>query len=98
MANTAYVIYHHEPEGWWAESPQYPEYAAFGKEFAEVQLLALEGLRFAAEDPTLTVVDLLPTWTIAKIVPLISGVPKTTTAWGRIKASQLTGLQPPVPA
>lgn len=54
---TAHLRYHYEPEGWWAESEEYPGYSAFGASLEEVRLLAHEGLRFFAEDDDLEVVD-----------------------------------------
>lgn len=57
---TAHVIYHFDEPGWWAESPDYPEYSAFGDSLDEVRALVLDGLRFTAEDDTLQVIDLLP--------------------------------------
>jgi predicted RNase H-like HicB family nuclease len=68
---TAHVIYHYEPEGWWAESPEFPGYSAFGARLDEVRLLAFEGLRFFAEDDTLNVVDSFS---------FLKTVPATTTA------------------
>jgi predicted RNase H-like HicB family nuclease len=43
------VIYHHEGEGWWAESPDVPGWTAVGKCYAEVLKLAEEGIPFALE-------------------------------------------------
>jgi predicted RNase H-like HicB family nuclease len=54
---TAHVRYHYDPEGWWADSPEFPEYSAFGATLDEVRLLARDGLRFLAEDDALNVVD-----------------------------------------
>jgi len=53
----AHVNYHYEPGGWWAESPEYPGYSAWGANLAEVRLLAHEGLKFYAEDADLVVID-----------------------------------------
>jgi predicted RNase H-like HicB family nuclease len=57
----ATVIYHFDDPGWWAESPEFPEYSAFGDSLDEVRALAHEGLRFAADDDDLLVVDELTT-------------------------------------
>lgn len=43
------VIYHHEPEGWWAESPDIAGWYAAGETYAEVFELAEEGVPFALE-------------------------------------------------
>jgi len=40
----ATVIYHYESEGWWAESPEYPDYGAAGASLSDVQVLVREGL------------------------------------------------------
>jgi predicted RNase H-like HicB family nuclease len=42
------VIYHREPDGWWAESPDVPGWSAAGATFEEVYALAEDGVRFAA--------------------------------------------------
>lgn len=47
---TARVIYHQEPEGWWAESPEVPGWSAAGESFDELRGLAEEGVRFFAEE------------------------------------------------
>jgi predicted RNase H-like HicB family nuclease len=41
------VIYHHEPDGWWAESPDLDGWSAAGDTYAEVRQLAHEGVPFA---------------------------------------------------
>lgn len=43
------VIYHCEPEGWWAESPDVEGWTAVGGSYAEVLKLAEEGIPFALE-------------------------------------------------
>ena len=43
------VIYHHEPEGWWAESPDVKGWIAAGSSYAEVLKLTEEGIPFALE-------------------------------------------------
>ena len=44
------VAYHHEPDGWWAESPDVPGWTAVGESFVEVRELAHEGLSFFLEE------------------------------------------------
>jgi predicted RNase H-like HicB family nuclease len=70
----AHVTYHYESDGWWAESPEHPEYSAFGASLFEVRLLAHEGLRFLTEDESLTVVDPFS---------ITAALATTTTAEGR---------------
>lgn len=43
------VIYHHESDGWWAESPDVDGWSAAGDSYAEVMRLAEEGIPFAFE-------------------------------------------------
>ena len=47
---TVRVLYHEEPEGWWAESPDLDGWTAAGETFDEVRELAEEGVHFALED------------------------------------------------
>ncbi|HYI98750.1 MAG TPA: hypothetical protein VEX36_03590 [Thermoleophilaceae bacterium] len=44
---TVRVIYHHEPDGWWAESPDVEGWSAAGDSYADVRKLAHEGIPFA---------------------------------------------------
>jgi predicted RNase H-like HicB family nuclease len=43
------VIYHREPEGWWAESPDVKGWTAVGESYAQVLKLTEEGIPFALE-------------------------------------------------
>ncbi|HEX2264811.1 MAG TPA: hypothetical protein VHH14_00860 [Solirubrobacterales bacterium] len=43
------VIYHHEPEGWWAESPDVAGWTAVADSYSEILKLAEEGIPFALE-------------------------------------------------
>ena len=43
------VIYHHESDGWWAESPDVDGWSAAGDSYAEVVKLAEEGIPFALD-------------------------------------------------
>lgn len=38
------VIYHSEPDGWWAETPDFPGYTAVGATFKKVRELVFEGI------------------------------------------------------
>ncbi|HKN42337.1 MAG TPA: type II toxin-antitoxin system HicB family antitoxin [Propionibacteriaceae bacterium] len=49
---TVRVIYHHEADGWWAESPDVEGWSAAGNSYAEVVKLAEEGIPFALERET----------------------------------------------
>jgi predicted RNase H-like HicB family nuclease len=44
---TVRVIHHHEPDGWWAESPDVQGWYAAGQSYAELVGLAEEGVPFA---------------------------------------------------
>lgn len=46
---TVRVIYRHETDGWWAESPDVEGWSAAGDTYAEVSKLAAEGIPFALE-------------------------------------------------
>jgi predicted RNase H-like HicB family nuclease len=48
---TVRVIYHHEADGWWAESPDVEGWSAAGDTYAEVVKLAEEGIPFTLEHP-----------------------------------------------
>ncbi len=43
---TIRIIYHHEEEGWWAESPDLDRWSAAGETYDEVVKLAEEGVLF----------------------------------------------------
>lgn len=43
------IIYHHENDGWWAESPDVDGWSAAGATYAEVVGLAEEGVPFALD-------------------------------------------------
>jgi predicted RNase H-like HicB family nuclease len=47
--DTVRVIYHHESDGWWAESPDGASWSAAGDSYVEVVTLAEEGIPFALE-------------------------------------------------
>ena len=56
--DTVRVIYHCEPDGWWAESPDVQDWSAAGDSYAEVMKLAEEGIPFAlGYEPPLEHVD-----------------------------------------
>jgi predicted RNase H-like HicB family nuclease len=46
---TVRVIYHHESDGWWAESPDVEGWSAAGDTYAEVAKLAVAGIPFVLE-------------------------------------------------
>ena len=46
---TVRVIYHHEADGWWAESPDVEGWSAAGASYSEVVKLAEEGIPLALE-------------------------------------------------
>lgn len=45
--DTVRVIYRHESDGWWAESPDIDGWSVAGETYAEVHELACEGVSFA---------------------------------------------------
>lgn len=54
------VIYHREPEGWWAESPDVEGWTAVGGSYAEVLKLAQEGIPFALEQDEVALEHYVP--------------------------------------
>jgi predicted RNase H-like HicB family nuclease len=44
---TIRVIYHHEPDGWWAESPDVEGWSAAADSYPEVVKLTEQGIPFA---------------------------------------------------
>jgi predicted RNase H-like HicB family nuclease len=62
---TVRVIYHHEPKGWWANSPDIPGWSAAGQSYEEVRQLAVEGVEFALERSDLVVEHYLPESAVA---------------------------------
>ncbi len=44
---TVRVIYHHEADGWWAESPDVEGWSAAGDTYEELVKLVEEGVSFA---------------------------------------------------
>jgi predicted RNase H-like HicB family nuclease len=47
VAVTVRVLYHHEPEGWWAESPDIDGWSVTGESYEEVRRLVDDGVAFA---------------------------------------------------
>jgi len=43
------IIYHHDPEAWWAESPDVKGWTAVADSYGEILKLAEEGIPFALE-------------------------------------------------
>ena len=54
------IRYHHEREGWWAESPDLPGFSAVGDSFTEVREMAIEGVEFASDGPVEIVEERVP--------------------------------------
>ena len=44
---TVQVLYHRQPQGWWAESPDVVGWSGAGETYEEVRRLAEEGVPFA---------------------------------------------------
>jgi predicted RNase H-like HicB family nuclease len=57
---TVRVIYHHEADGWWAESPDVEGWSAAGDTYAEVAKLAAEGIPFALESDDIVLEHFVP--------------------------------------
>jgi predicted RNase H-like HicB family nuclease len=70
---TARVIYHHESEGWWADSPDVPGWSAAGDSLTEVKELADEGVEFFLEEEVALVHELAS----ERPVPVTAGTPAT---------------------
>jgi predicted RNase H-like HicB family nuclease len=54
------VIYHHEPEGWWAESPEIAGWSVAGDTYAEVRALVDAGVEIAFDRTGVTVEHFVP--------------------------------------
>lgn len=54
------VIYHHEPEGWWAESPDIEGWYATGATFEATRALAEDHARYATERDDIAVEHYVP--------------------------------------
>jgi len=54
------VIYHHETDRWWAESPDVEGWSAIGDSYPEVAKLAEEGIPFALERDDVTLQHFVP--------------------------------------
>jgi predicted RNase H-like HicB family nuclease len=44
---TVRVLYHHEPDGWWAESPDIEAWTVAGESYEQVRELVEDGVTFA---------------------------------------------------
>ena len=44
---TIRILYHQEPQGWWAESPDIEGWTVAGESYEEVRRLAEDGIPFA---------------------------------------------------
>lgn len=48
---TVRIVYHWEPDGWWAESPDIERWSAAADTYPEVVKLAEEGIAFVLCEP-----------------------------------------------
>jgi predicted RNase H-like HicB family nuclease len=48
---TARIVYHHEPEGWWADSPDLLGWSAAAESREDLEKLVRDGAEFFAEEP-----------------------------------------------
>jgi predicted RNase H-like HicB family nuclease len=57
--DTVSVVYHHDPEAWWADSPDLPGWTATAETLDELRALADEGVRFSLDRDDVIVEHLL---------------------------------------
>ena len=57
---TVRVIYHREPEGWWAESPDIAGWSVAGDRYAEVRALVDEGVEIVLDRAAVTIEHFVP--------------------------------------
>ena len=57
---TVRVIYHSEPEGWWAESPDIEGWSVAGGSYEEVRALVDAGVEFALDRADVAVEHFVP--------------------------------------
>jgi predicted RNase H-like HicB family nuclease len=57
---TVRVIYHCEPEGWWAESPDIEGWSVAGDSYGEVRALVDAGIAFASDRTGVAVEHFVP--------------------------------------
>ena len=57
---TIRIIYHEEPEGWWADSPDIPGWSAAGSSYPELRATVVEGIAFASGEPAAEVHHFVP--------------------------------------
>jgi predicted RNase H-like HicB family nuclease len=65
---TVQVIYHDEPDGWWAESPDVDGFGAAGESLEEVRRLAAEGIPFYLETADVELDERFPTTVVSSHV------------------------------
>jgi predicted RNase H-like HicB family nuclease len=53
------VVYHHDPEGWWADSPSVPGWSATAPSLDELRTRVEDGVRFALDRDDVIVEHLL---------------------------------------
>lgn len=92
------VEYHHEPEGWWADSPDVKGFVATGQDVSEVRALVREGLPFYLEQEDVDYYEVLAGTETQPVEVQWSGVgfavPVTSvsTGWTENLVSQLPWL------
>lgn len=76
------VVYHDDPEGWWADSPDIEGYGVAGATLAEVRKLVREGIPFFLEAAQVKIDERFPRTVVGvKIETALPNVPyKTGTA------------------
>lgn len=79
------VRYHHEPEGWWAESPDIDGFVATGQTLAEVRELVHDGVPYYTEDDEAEILESTDKGTLVFEVHITTPGPSEATVrwtWG----------------
>jgi predicted RNase H-like HicB family nuclease len=82
------VVYHIEPEGYWAESPEVAGFSAAGETLSEVREMAREGLRFHV-GPDMALVERFPD--SVTVVSLATGSGKSAAIVGSVSGEVVRG-------
>jgi predicted RNase H-like HicB family nuclease len=93
---TVQVVYHQEPDGWWADSPDVPGYGVAGASLDEVRGLVREGLPFFLEVDQVEVDERFPTAVIRAEITSTFGYEPANTANVLRSKSTIKPTSPPV--
>jgi len=86
------VIYHHDPDAWWADSPMVEGWTATASTLDELRALIEEGVRFALDDALDIVVEHTLDYGVSKQVAVVfdfvTGQPVTNAdVWSSVARS-----------